>query len=279
VSRSQSKAEYGRYAHLFVGGVDSRVGGSLPAWFQFGDGAPVNSVTPVQQGAVYQDLTHGTIYVAIGPTDADWIGFGSPGAEGFGDAAGVFVGGSAGRSLYVLGGNPNTPFDGTMFFSPAYEQWNGAGNGLSWTGNGVAGDGTLKVRTGAAGEFTGTLQDAEGNMEVPGYLRYKLPITLMIGSFVVPAGAPGIIALAPAVGAGAYTLADPSEVQAGTELIITALTAFAHTVSNAAGSGFNGAGAGSAVATFGGARGDTMVVVAIASCWHVVSLRNVTLGA
>ena len=101
---------------------------------------------------------------------------------------------------------------------------------------------------------------------------------------VVAAAVDGAIAIAPGVvkitkaGIAALTLADPAAGDEGTVMIITAATAFAHTVSNAAGSGFNSGGALSDVATFGGAIGDTMVIVAVALKWHAVSLRNVVLG-
>lgn len=101
---------------------------------------------------------------------------------------------------------------------------------------------------------------------------------------VVAAAADGAIAIAPGVvkitkaTAAALTLADPAAGDEGTVMIITAATAATHTVSNAAGSGFNSGGAVVDVATFGGAIGDTMVIVAIAAKWHVISLRNVTLG-
>ena len=76
----------------------------------------------------------------------------------------------------------------------------------------------------------------------------------------------------------AMTLAAPT---AGTDdgkiLVIVAATAFAHTGTNAS-PGFNNAGASGDVATFGGAIGDSMQVVAYNGRWHVVSLRNVTLA-
>jgi hypothetical protein len=78
--------------------------------------------------------------------------------------------------------------------------------------------------------------------------------------------------------AAALTLADPSSGQAGTRILITTQTAQAHTVSNAAGSGFNAGGSGSDVATFGGAIGDCFEVIAINTKWNVISLKNVTLG-
>jgi hypothetical protein len=78
--------------------------------------------------------------------------------------------------------------------------------------------------------------------------------------------------------AGAYTIADPTTAQEGIRILITAQTAQAHTVSNTGGSGFNAGGASAIKATFGGAIGDCMEIVAINGKWNVVLLKNVTLG-
>lgn len=76
----------------------------------------------------------------------------------------------------------------------------------------------------------------------------------------------------------AMTLADPVTADNGKQLTIIASTAHAHTVSNAAGSGFNGGGAGSDVGTYGGAIGDNLVLTANGGVWYVVSNTNVTLA-
>ncbi len=89
--------------------------------------------------------------------------------------------------------------------------------------------------------------------------------------------ADGIVKITKAT-AAALTLADPAAGDEGTGILIIAATAQAHTVSNAAGSGFNGGGAASDVATFGGAIGDNMWIVAIGGKWFVAHLRNVILG-
>lgn len=79
--------------------------------------------------------------------------------------------------------------------------------------------------------------------------------------------------------AAALTLANPTATtHDGARLVIIATTAHAHTVSNAAGAGFNGGGGGADVGTFGGAIGDNMVIEAYQGKWYVISLRNVTLG-
>lgn len=80
------------------------------------------------------------------------------------------------------------------------------------------------------------------------------------------------------VGSGvvALTLPPPSAIDEGSTLIIIAGSAHAHTVTYTA--GFNGGGTSTDVATFGGAIGDNLEVVALKGVWRVVSLRNVTLG-
>lgn len=77
--------------------------------------------------------------------------------------------------------------------------------------------------------------------------------------------------------AAALTLANPTATtDDGKILRIMAATAAAHTVTNA--SGFNDGGSGADVATFGGAKGDNMVIQAYQGRWYVQDLRNVTLG-
>jgi len=77
-------------------------------------------------------------------------------------------------------------------------------------------------------------------------------------------------------GVNAMTLASPVAADEGIRMLITAQTANAHTVTYTA--GFNGAGAAGDVATFGGAIGDCMEIVAINLVWNVISVKNVVLG-
>jgi hypothetical protein len=88
----------------------------------------------------------------------------------------------------------------------------------------------------------------------------------------------GVVMITKTGALAAMTLAAPV---AGTDdgklLTVVAATAFAHTVTNAS-PGFNNAGASGDVATFGGAIGDSMQVVAFNGRWHVLALRNVTLA-
>ena len=77
--------------------------------------------------------------------------------------------------------------------------------------------------------------------------------------------------------AAALTLATPTTGQNGTRITILAQTAAAHTVT-AATIGFNEGGATTDVATFGGAIGDGMTVVAYNGEWYTENIRNVTLA-
>lgn len=79
--------------------------------------------------------------------------------------------------------------------------------------------------------------------------------------------------------AAALTIADPTNLtDDGKRLTITSKTAAAHTVDNSAGSGFNAGGAASDVGTFGGAKGDTLELLAMGGVWYVTSKTNVTLS-
>jgi hypothetical protein len=150
-------------------------------------------------------------------------------------------------------------------------------------------DGTnraMEFPTGSALSMAGTLTvTAAGTLAVAGQLTATTPIRT--ASPVVPASADAAIAVVgysqsiyiTKGGVCALTLANPTATtHDGARLTIIATTAHAHTVSNAAGAGFNGGGAGADVATFGGAIGDNMVVEAYQGKWYVISLLNVTLG-
>lgn len=79
---------------------------------------------------------------------------------------------------------------------------------------------------------------------------------------------------APAV----LTIVNPTDVtHNGLTLTIISTTAQAHTLTRAT-TGFNDAGASGDVATFGGAAGDNIVIVAYGGKWYVKSSVNVTLG-
>jgi len=80
-------------------------------------------------------------------------------------------------------------------------------------------------------------------------------------------------------GVAAMTLADPTATtHDGVRLTFLSTTANAHTLDNSAGSGFNGAGAGADIGTFGGAIADLIVVEAYQGAWYVILNTNVTLA-
>lgn len=103
---------------------------------------------------------------------------------------------------------------------------------------------------------------------------------------VAAAAADGAVTIAPKsvfitkAGIAALTLADPTATtHDGLVIDFIATTANAHTVSNAAGSGFfSSGGATKDVATFGGAIGDRFSVIAYQGKWYILDSLNITLG-
>jgi len=86
----------------------------------------------------------------------------------------------------------------------------------------------------------------------------------------------GVVTLDKA-GVLAATLADPvATTDDFKELVITALSAQAHTVASA--SAFGGGAADKVKATYGGAVGDTLHLLAYGGKWYVVEAFGVTLG-
>ena len=132
---------------------------------------------------------------------------------------------------------------------------------------------TLNLKTGSV--FT-----------VAGQLTASVPVRSQ--SVSLPASADGIVTITAysqtiyitKAGVCALTLADPTATtHDGTRLTFMSTTANAHTVSNAAGSGFNGAGSGSDVATFGAAVGNNLTVEAYQGKWYVIGTSvGITLG-
>ncbi len=103
-------------------------------------------------------------------------------------------------------------------------------------------------------------------------------------SVVVAASANGAVSVRPCTvyitkaTAAALTLADPAASDNGVSIHFVSTTAAAHTISNAAGSGFNAGGTGSDVATLGGAKGDGLSVTAYGGKWYVTGNINATLA-
>lgn len=79
-------------------------------------------------------------------------------------------------------------------------------------------------------------------------------------------------------GVAAMTIADPTAgADDGKRLAIVSTTANAHTVTYAT-TGFNAGTTGTDVGTFGGAKGDNLVIRAYGGVWYVESKVNVTLA-
>lgn len=97
------------------------------------------------------------------------------------------------------------------------------------------------------------------------------------GAITIPAGNTSYMITK--AGVAAMTIANPTATtHDGLRLTFMATSANAHTLSNAAGAGFNGGGAASDIGTYGGAKGDNIVIEAYQGVWYVVSKVNVTLA-
>lgn len=160
------------------------------------------------------------------------------------DAGDIIIAGNGGVGTRLAKGTTTQVFHG--------------GTVPSWSAVNLAADitGNLPVANGGSGETVlGAAYNADG------------AITTRNGSVVLTKGsAAAMTLLAPTVTTDDFK-----------NLRIVSATAFAHTVTNVA-PGFNGAGASKDVATFGGAVGDSMIVMAYQGVWLVLNLTNVTLG-
>lgn len=137
-------------------------GGSQP--IVSGVGSPVGTVTPTAGKPVYVDTENGALYLASGLTDLDWIAVG-PVNGNIGEVTGIV---SSGRTLYLLTGDRDAVGAREAYFGDAYSWWNGHSQGLYWDAGPGEGFEVLRVVTGATGQHAGTLQDGDGNMNVPG---------------------------------------------------------------------------------------------------------------
>lgn len=104
-------------------------------------------------------------------------------------------------------------------------------------------------------------------------------VKVMADDGAIPNDISGVVVITKGT-AATLTLADPPVGNNGAVLIIASTTAAAHTVSNNGGSGFNAAGAGSDLGTFGAAVGNGFTLYAYNGAWYVVpgSNLNVTLS-
>lgn len=148
--------------------------------------------------------------------------------------------------------------------------------------------GTLDPSATTYANLIGTVKDLvyamDGGSPVAGYALVAPAYNQPNGSQLQVLGASGavIIKSGPVIitkaGVAALTIADPATTDNGTVMRFQSATAFAHTLSNAAGSGFNAGGGATDVGTFGGAIGDGLEITAYGGKWLVNYLRNVTLG-
>lgn len=135
----------------------------------------------------------------------------------------------------------------------------------------------------AVGRFlTGTSTVGDNALLLPygrGQVRYNGAQELVTADGAIAVPTENTTYFITKAGVAAMTLVDPTATtHDGIELTFISVTANAHTLSNAAGSGFNAGGAGSDVGTFGGAKGDNITIVAYQGDWFVKNSVNVTLG-
>lgn len=138
------------------------------------------------------------------------------------------------------------------------------------SGSGVTVDGVLlkdnavTASGGFVGNVTGAIKSAPTAVTANGAIAVPLVNTTY---YITKAGV------------AALTLVDPTATtHDDVTLTFMSFTANAHTLSNAAGSGFNVGGAAKDIGTFGGAIGDNIVIKAYQGKWVVVSSVNVTLA-
>lgn len=116
-------------------------------------------------------------------------------------------------------------------------------------------------------------------VDVTGYVAglNKIVNVTADGAISVPSGNTSYMITK--AGVAAMTIVNPTATtHDGLRLTFMATTANAHTLSNAAGAGFNDGGAASDIGTYGGAKGDNIVIEAYQGKWYVVSKVNVTLA-
>lgn len=164
--------------------------------------------------------------------------------------------------------------DGYVHFFPAYQQSSdpgAVGAGATWTDtSGGTGNWVTKKRNAANDGWETIASTPKDNFTVKS-----------ADGAVTPAAYDQIIFITKGT-AAALTLADPTATtHDGAKILFVSTTAAAHTVSNAAGSGFfSTGGASKDVATFGGAIGDGFAIVAYQGKWYIDprGVTNVTLG-
>lgn len=120
----------------------------------------------------------------------------------------------------------------------------------------------------ASGGFTG---DLTGGVKEP------VGAVTANGAITIPAASKSFFITK--AGVAAMTIGNPTATtHDGVRLTFISTTANAHTLDNSAGAGFNDGGAAKDVGTFGGAKGDNIVIEAYQGKWYVVSAVNVTLA-
>lgn len=136
--------------------------------------------------------------------------------------------------------------------------------------------GTLAAPNGIVEASSGAGVTLDSVVLKDGVVKSTPTVVSASGAITIPPG--DTVFVITKAGVAALTIADPATGDNGKVLTFISATAQAHTLSNAAGSGFNAGGSGADVGTWGGAIGDGMQITAYGTKWLVNYLRNVTLG-
>lgn len=156
----------------------------------------------------------------------------------------------------------------------ARDVWNHV-DGLSTDAQPFAGAVTVAGTLTASGAsvHTGTAT-FNGSVVFAGDVQANFTVASADGAITVKSG----VVYVTKAGVCAMTIADPTATtDDGKILRVIATTASAHTLTYAT-TGFNAGGGGKDVGTFGGAKGDNIVITAYQGVWYVISNVNVTLG-
>lgn len=132
-----------------------------------------------------------------------------------------------------------------------------------------------------SGAITGTTGTFSGAVTAAGVTAVE-PVSAVTADGAITITVQSKTYMITKAGVAAMTIVDPTATtHDGVRLVFISTTANAHTLSNAAGSGFfSSGGASKDVATFGGAIGDGLAIIAYQGKWYIDprGVTNITLG-
>jgi hypothetical protein len=132
---------------------------------------------------------------------------------------------------------------------------------------------TGNVTGNVTGDTTGTHYGAVNGGIIAGNLMLNM-VGIADDGAIVPTGNSAVVL--GKNGVGAYTITNPTALDAGTILLIFTTTAQAHVITNST-SGFNNKGSSGTI-TFTAAIGNSCMLIARSSKWYVVMNNGVTVA-